>query len=574
MGDRIMKKSFTQRMDWLHTWFGLVLGWLAFVLFLTGTIAVFWFEISYWAQPELHGRKMLSPEAAVQYSVDYFRKVAPDSKRWSVSMPDFERNPLLVLNWLDENDAQHFARLVPDGSGREVATVTNGGRFFVDFHWTFNRVFPDLQGQHFQWTYMLSGFVGMAFLISMITGLVVHKKIFRHFFTFRRNAKVAQTRWLDAHNVLGVLAWPFLFMIVLSGLIFYSYLYIPTGMQMAARYPAPPRQAVVGGGGPGMLWGRYSANAVGSVAGGLAKPGNPAPTVSIVDLFSQAQAQMGTLSAFTVSNPNRDNAIVRFSGTRARPDAITFTADSMAFDGATGRIISPAGNGGVNAIQKITNVFGGIHFAFYGGTAMRLLYFLCGAAGTIMVAAGLVIFTTKRGAMARSPAARRFYVFVDRMNVAFVGGSMIACASYLWGLRLLPHSLSDPGGGFFDGVYASIRAVPLDQATRPDLEMYVFWLAWGVALVHALVRAPHKAWTEQFAAAAALCIGLPAIGYLVPNCDIGSMIAAGDWEMVAVDLGAMSIGLMLAWVAWKASARSVDVRVSTLRGAPILSPAE
>lgn len=56
-----MEKSFTQRMTWLHTWFGLTLGWLAFALFLTGTIAVFWFEITYWAQPELHGTKMLSP---------------------------------------------------------------------------------------------------------------------------------------------------------------------------------------------------------------------------------------------------------------------------------------------------------------------------------------------------------------------------------------------------------------------------------------------------------------------------------------------------------------------------------
>jgi hypothetical protein len=282
---------------------------------------------------------------------------------------------------------------------------------------------------------------------------------------------------------------------------------------------------------------------------------------------------MGVLSAFTVSNPNRDNAIVRFTSARARPDVITFTADSMTFDGATGRIISPPGNR-VNAVQRVTNVFAGIHFAFFGGTPMRLLYFLCGAAGTIMVATGLIMFTAKRRAMAHSPAAGRFYAFVDRMNVAAVGGSMFACASYLWGLRLLPQSLSDPSGGYFDGVYASIRAVPLDQATRSDLELYVFWLAWGVAAVHAFVRAPHRAWTEQFAATAGLCIGLPAIGYLVPNCDLGSMIAAGDWKMVAVDLGGMSIGLILAWVAWKVSAGRVDLQVGKLVAAPVLSPAE
>jgi hypothetical protein len=374
--------------------------------------------------------------------------------------------------------------------------------------------------------------------------------------------------------VLGVLSWPFQFMIVLSGLVFYCYLYIPSGMQMAARYPAPPRVAVASGGGPGMFfWGRISSEDIGRVPRGLIEPGKPATNVPIASLFAQAQAQMGLLSSFTVDNPNRDNATVRFFGTNARPNAITFTADNMTFDGATGRIISPPGNT-VNAVQKLTNVFGGIHFAFYGGTVMRLLYFLCGAAGTIMVGCGLVMFTAKRRAKSHSAAAGTFYAFVDRMNVAFVGGSMFACASYLWAIRLLPQSLSDPSGGFFDGVYASIRAVPLDQATRSDFELYVFWLAWGVAAVHALMRAPHKAWTEQFAAVAALCIGLPAIGYLVPNCDIGSMIAAGDWKMVAVDLAGMGIGLMLAWAAWKMSRRRVDVRVSRVVGAPVLSPAD
>src|SRR5262245_8980726 len=271
-----MEKSFTQRMSWLHTWFGLVLGWVAFALFLTGTLSVFWLEIQHWAEPELHGAKMLSTPATVQYSLDYLQKVAPDSKRWSVYMPDFNRHPMLLLHWLDENDAQQFVRLVPDGSGREIKTVTTGGRFFVDFHWTFNRAMPDLQGRTFKWTYMLSGFVGLAFLIGSITGLVIHKKIFRNFFTFRRDAKVEQTRWLDAHNVLGVLAWPFLFMIVLSGLVFYCYLYIPTGMQLAARYPAPRVAAAPGAGGPGLLWARINSNAPWSTAAGLTEPGKPA----------------------------------------------------------------------------------------------------------------------------------------------------------------------------------------------------------------------------------------------------------------------------------------------------------
>jgi uncharacterized iron-regulated membrane protein len=570
-----MEKSFTQRMSWLHTWFGLILGWLAFALFLTGTISVFWLEISHWAQPELHGAKMLTVPQTVDYSLDYLRKVAPDSRRWNVYMPDFDRHPLLVLSWLDENDAQQFKRLVPDGSGREVTTVTNGGRWFVDFHWTFNRVVPDLQGRTFGWAYMLSGLVGMAFVIGSITGLVIHKKIFRHFFTFRWNAKVEQTRWLDAHNVLGVLAWPFLFMISLSGIVFYCYLYIPTGMQLAARYPAPPRAASPAPtvGGPGMLWARISSDAPWTIASGLPEPGKPAPNASIPEMFAVAQKEMGPLSGFAVSNPGRDNAIVRMGGPRARPDVITFSSENMVFDGVTGGVLVPPGNRPWST-TAITNIFAGIHFAFYGGTPMRILYFLCGAAGTIMVATGLVMFTTKRKVQPHSAAAGRFYGFVERMNITAVAGCLFAVACYFWGLRLLPQSLSDPSGGFWDGVYASLRFVPLDQAVRSDFEQYAFWLAWGAAAVHAFVRVPSKAWTEQLAASAALCIGIPAIGYLVPNCDLGTMIRTGDWIMVAVDLSALGIGLALAWTAWKVSGTRADVPVRKSFGAPVLSPAE
>ena len=38
------KKSFTQRMDWLHTWFGLILGWLRWwsgSLLVPGAVHVF-----------------------------------------------------------------------------------------------------------------------------------------------------------------------------------------------------------------------------------------------------------------------------------------------------------------------------------------------------------------------------------------------------------------------------------------------------------------------------------------------------------------------------------------------------
>ena len=133
-------ESFAVRMTWLHTWSGLFLSWVAFALFLTATISVFWMEITHWAQPELHATQNLSKRALTQYSIDYLQKIAPDSRRWFIYMDDYARNPILVLSWLDKNDGNQLLSLVPDGSGRAVTTETNGGRFFVDFHTTFNHL--------------------------------------------------------------------------------------------------------------------------------------------------------------------------------------------------------------------------------------------------------------------------------------------------------------------------------------------------------------------------------------------------------------------------------------------------
>ena len=52
------QEGFRQAMAWLHTWAGLIFGWLLFAIFLTGTLAYFKDEISHWMQPEVQARPM------------------------------------------------------------------------------------------------------------------------------------------------------------------------------------------------------------------------------------------------------------------------------------------------------------------------------------------------------------------------------------------------------------------------------------------------------------------------------------------------------------------------------------
>ena len=59
-----MKEGFRQAMAWLHTWTGLIFGWLLFAIFLTGTLSYFKEEISHWAQPEIRSHQ-LDPVASL-----------------------------------------------------------------------------------------------------------------------------------------------------------------------------------------------------------------------------------------------------------------------------------------------------------------------------------------------------------------------------------------------------------------------------------------------------------------------------------------------------------------------------
>ena len=75
----------------------------------------------------------------------------------------------------------------------------------MSFHYTLHGGLPG---------YWLVGWISMCMLVALISGVVVHKRIFKDF-TFRPGK--GQRSWLDAHNATAVLGLPFLFMIGYTG---------------------------------------------------------------------------------------------------------------------------------------------------------------------------------------------------------------------------------------------------------------------------------------------------------------------------------------------------------------------
>lgn len=533
-----MKHSLTQSMSWLHTWCGLLLGWVLFAIFLTGTLAVFDKEITWWMQPELVDRAQ-SPAAAANVAQQWLMAHHSDESNWAISLPT-ERSPDLSVSVGERRRGAERTQLDPISGETVEARETIGGNFFFHFHYTLHM--PRLLG------IWVVGFAAMAMLVALISGIVIHKKIFKEFFTFRP-AK-GQRSWLDGHNASAVLLLPFHLMITYTGLVIFFLIYMPAAVDAlydgdrqayfreaqparAAEQSQPEQQGQAARGEqPGR--GEQAPRGEGRSKSGAAPV---APLLPLGEIVRRAEEYYGAgmIGGLAVSNPGRANAEVT-----ARPvlgNRIELTkGEGMIFNGVTGELIKAPEPS--RASQLTQRVMAGLHFAQFGGYPMRWLYFICGMVSCGMIATGLVLYTVKQ--RKQTKANQSFLRFVESINVATVAGLSLACISLLWSNRLLPAEL----------------------ASRQDWELRLFFGIWALSWVHGWVRQPIQAWREQLFAAAVLALGLPLLDLVSGHLSLDSL-------RLSLVVSVLVMGLLLAWTAWKIPA-VVDARKA--RSAPLNRP--
>src|SRR5690606_4321971 len=128
--------GFRQTNAWLHTWTGLLLGWLLYAVFVTGTVSFFRDEINYWMKPELH---VSQPDAeTAQRTAKAMQRIAPDASSWTITLPD-ERNTAVSVQWFDGDAPQGKSRgkrLLLDAATAEPLAPrdTRGADFLYRFH--------------------------------------------------------------------------------------------------------------------------------------------------------------------------------------------------------------------------------------------------------------------------------------------------------------------------------------------------------------------------------------------------------------------------------------------------------
>ena len=363
-------------------------------------------------------------------------------------------------------------------------------------------------------------------LVALISGVVIHRRLFRELFTFRRH-KQTQRSVLDLHNLTGVVALPFHFIFALSGLTIFAFLYLPIGETVLAK-PAHS----------------YLMEEAARRGLSFLPAGEPAPIASVDEMMIEAKSRWaerghpGEVGFLWVTHPGDSNSFVSIF--RAGSDRVALVGQGIHFDATSGEVLYEEPP--PSAIMGVNEFLTGLHLQHFEHWPLRWLYVFGGLAGCVCIATGFVFFVAKRKRHLKDVNLIRW---VDALAVTTVTGMITATVALLAVNRLLPEELPHRG----------------------SWEEAAFWLVWLLTLIHAGWRSgaqshrlhpllPSPAWREQCWAIALLALAAVLLNWFSTGDHlIRTTLVAPYWPVAGVDLALLLTGLLAGRVAYRLGRR-------------------
>lgn len=559
-----------QSMSWLHTWASLILGWLLYAIFLTGTLSFFKNEITVWMTPEVHQSVPASSQIQqTQVALNYLQQNHPNAGAWNILLPNTRQNATLVTV-REQGEAPRARRggkqIYIDSATGEVLKPreTRGGSFLYRFHF-------ELYGMPRIWTRWFVGIATLLMLVAIISGVITHKKIFKDFFTFRSGK--GQRSWLDAHNATAVFALPFHIMITFSGLLLLLFTIMPWGIERIydnrGQFLQEQNRALVEekkseqannqnersepSGNP-----ERAAKSESPTQGGIQqargnhadqqnrsegrgerkkrddKPAVAAPLTNLAPIVMAVQKEWKTnpISTISIIAPNTDQAKIELRALHGESVAYRNVYASKQFDGVSGKDLTDesAKLKNPSVPMGIYNVVTTLHEARGVDLALRWLLFISGIVGTLMVATGLILWCVKRAPQQQKQGYKSFgYRTIEVTNIAAIIGLPIACAAFFYANRFIPTSME----------------------MRSNWEIRSFFIVWLITFIYPMFRTHRQAWLELLAVASALYALLPIVNFMTGGQPLWNTVAHGQWMIASFDIAMWLLAVLFAYSFYK-----------------------
>jgi len=410
-----MDKQFLKRITDAHSWLGLIISGLLFIIFFAGSISLFRDEINQWTfQPHYEiaqGEKLAISE--VMEKAISGRKF--DAKEHLTLISPSEHLPYYTV-YVDvehgPGEEDYVGFFMDPVSGKEIAPPSDYflSSFIYQLHVNLN--IPN--GKY------IIGFVTLFFFFAVISGVFIHaRKIFINFFKYRTKQQ-KRSQLLDMHNVVGVMSLPFTVMYAISGLIFN--LVIIYQIAFAVVLYKGDQQALLDDAGYQTVEPKWVDKAW--------------QTPNIDYLYAQTEKYKAVPRMIRMYNYGDENAVMHMYGQIKNDFAQQYEVAYNLKDNSTFLVkdsVDP------NTLVQGLYVISRLHFGDYAGVDLRIIYFILSIAVCGLIITGNMLWLEKRARQRDQP--EKTLKFVTNFTLLTTGGVVLATSVAFLAERLLPITL-------------------------------------------------------------------------------------------------------------------------------------
>ncbi len=515
-----LSKRETKLMVAIHGWSGIVLGLALYAVVITGMAAVFHKEIGRWSSgtrvtPSSFAQPLNSALGRVEATTPTLMRENIELRPMSVNHLGVyfhqtkdakgRRTDQGILYELDEDRRTVATRR---GNGRELFGPGDADaleRFLIDTHVRLHLPNP--------WGLLLTGVLGLAMLVAAISGMFIHRHLFKDVFTLRRNAApVLALR--DRHSVAGTWSLPFAFALAFTGSFFSFAGTVGLPAMVVVAFAGDQQkmiEALVGK--PAMIDARPAASKDLDrvLADATARAGSPPTNVSI--------SRWGYVNAtITTTHGPRSGSL--------EPVFLVYNGSSGVFQREKPLLGSQPSLG-----NAVLNVMGPIHFGDFAGLASKGVWFGLGFAMCYVTLTGMQLWLRRR--QERSPPLFR----LDRVVTAVGLG--------------LPLALQGAAIGYFVGA-PHVQALWWTPVG--------FLIGAGAALVVACFKDGPSLSLSLRLANGVVMVGLPILRLVTGGPNWIEAIAARQPMILTIDIALALAGTAFLATAWNGRRSALLVR--------------
>lgn len=442
----------------VHSWTGLLTGWLLFVICLTGTLVVYKFPLKALSNPEMarvEGRDNLGPDGAL---AAFDRAMAQQGET------GFRAR--VVAFPQDIYSIHQYSVVAEKPGGKEQ-------RYWI--HPETGTVRPELQSDFADFVQRLHaglfmggkgrwivGALGVTMFVSIVAGLIFHWRQIRRDLFHLRLGSHRRKAWADLHKFGSVWGLPFHIIIALTG----AWLGLESLIGIRAS----------------------SANPIEIQGEG---PGKPLPIAEILRRAGEIRPDFRP-SHINMTNRGVAGSTIRVQGDLPGYRLVQRGQTMLVFDADSGHHLQTIDRTEQGAGRRVLAMMRPLHYGYFAPPVGEILYLLLGFVCTAVTASGMFIWA-ERERRKRHPKDPLANIGIERANAGVMGGLLIAlvATALLHGMARLPLTapLFAPLGGMH---FLGSQDLLSGRVIAGELWLFLgLWLAAGLMLARMV---PLTAW--------------------------------------------------------------------------------